>query len=130
MRSEQNLKRLEQGRRLFSAQQHFGNLFLVAVRHRGNDRLFVFEIAINESDADPSLGADIVHAGLVKTTLGEANHGGLHDLLATILAGVYLEIRHKARTMNERSFIVKPPPLRPNRVRNTLHARRLDPIQR
>ena len=28
----------------------------------------------------PGFGADIVHAGLVKTAFGEANHRGLQDL--------------------------------------------------
>src|SRR5438034_10455112 len=43
----------------------------------------------------------------MKTTFGEASHGGLHDLLATILSGFDLNVCHEAGTMNERSFIVK-----------------------
>ena len=56
----------------------------MAVRHCGNDRLFVFEIAIDQPDADPSLGANVVHAGLVKTALGEANKGCIEDLTTPI----------------------------------------------
>jgi hypothetical protein len=84
MSGEQNFERLEQRRRLFSALQHFGNLSFVAVRHCGNDRLFVFEIAIDQSDADPRLSANVVHAGLVKTAFGEANKGCIEDLATPI----------------------------------------------
>jgi hypothetical protein len=84
MSGEQDLERLEQGRRLFGALQYVGNLFLVTVRHCGNDRLFIFKIAIDQSDADPGLSADVVHAGLVKTALGEANKGGIQDLTPSI----------------------------------------------
>jgi hypothetical protein len=64
--------------------QHFGDLLFVAVRHCRNDRLFVFEIAIDQSDADPGLSTDVVHAGLVKPALGEANKGCIEDLTTAI----------------------------------------------
>ena len=84
MSGEQDFERLEQRRRLFGALQHFGNLSLVAIRHCGDDRLFVFEIAIDQPDADPGLSADVVHAGLVKTALGEANKSCIEDLTTPI----------------------------------------------
>jgi hypothetical protein len=56
----------------------------VTVRHRGNDRLFIFKIAIDQSDADPGLSADVMHAGLVKTAFGEANKGCIQDLAPSI----------------------------------------------
>ena len=84
MSGEQDFERLKQRRRLPGALQHVGNLFLVAVRHCRDDRLFVFEIAIDQPDADPGLSADVVHAGLVKTALGEANKGCVEDLGAPI----------------------------------------------
>ena len=54
------------------------------IGHGGNDGLLVDEIAIDQADADSGFGADIVHAGLVKAALGEANDGGLEDLGASI----------------------------------------------
>src|SRR6516165_5445729 len=107
MSGEQDFEGLEQRRRLFGALQHFGNLFLVPVRHGGYDRLFVFKIAIDQSDADPSLGADVVHAGLVKTALGEANKSCIEDLATPIGSGICLGLWHRFAKMNERSFIVK-----------------------
>ena len=107
MSGEQDFERLEQRRRLFGALQHLGNLFLVAVRHCGNDRLFVFEIAIDQSDANPRFSTDIVHAGLVKTALGEANKSCIKDLATPIRNRICLGLWHRFGTMNERSFIVK-----------------------
>jgi hypothetical protein len=107
MSGEQDFERLEQRRRLFGALQYFGDLSLVAVRHCGDDRLFVFEIAIDQPDADPGLSADIVHARLMKTTLGEANKGRIKDLTTPIWNGICWGLRHRIGTMNERSFIVK-----------------------
>ena len=68
--------------------EHLMNFLFVTVGHRGNDRVFVFEIAVNQADADSGFGADIVHAGLMKAALGKACHSGLHDLLAAILSGI------------------------------------------
>jgi len=48
--------------------------------HRRNDCLLIFEIAIDQFDADPSLSADIVHAGLVKPAFGEADQRSFKDL--------------------------------------------------
>jgi hypothetical protein len=92
---------------LSCAFQHFADLFFVAIRHRGNDRLLVFEIAIDKPYANPSLGADIVHAGLVKAALGEADQGGIEDLGAPVGTRFHLGLRHRFAKMNERSFIVK-----------------------
>ena len=82
------------------------------VRHGGDDRVFVFEIAIDQTDADPGLGTDIVHAGLMKTAFGEANHGRLEDLVRAIRGRFVLGLRHKVEKMNERSFIVNSPSLK------------------
>ena len=59
-------------------------LLLVFGRHRRDDLLLVLEVAIDKPDADPGLGADIVHAGLVETAFREAEHGRLKDLLSAI----------------------------------------------
>ena len=67
--------------------QDFLDLLLVPVGHRRNDRLFVGEIAINQSDAYARFGADIVHTGLVKAAFGEANQGGIEDLGPAIESG-------------------------------------------
>ena len=87
MRGEQDFERLEQRRRLARAFQHFADLFLVPVGHRRNDRLFVFEIAIDQTDADPGFGADVVHAGLVKSAFGKADESGIKDLGTSIWIG-------------------------------------------
>ena len=107
MSGKQDFKRLKQRGRLFSALQHIGNLFLVAVRHCGDDGLFIFKIAVDQSDADPRLGADVVHAGLVKTALGEANKGCIQNLGTPIWNRICVGLRHRSEKMNERSFIVK-----------------------
>src|SRR5205807_2105184 len=39
------------------------------VGHCGNDSFLVFEVAIDQPDADPCLAADIVHAGLVNPAI-------------------------------------------------------------
>ena len=84
MRGEKNLERFEQSRRLSGAFEERLDLVLMAVGHGGNDGLLVFEIAVDEADADSGLGADVVHAGLVEAAFGEADHGGVEDLLAAI----------------------------------------------
>ena len=58
----------------------------MSVRHGGDDRLFVFEIAIDQPDTDAGFGADIVHARLMEASLGEANHRGLKNLSGAIRA--------------------------------------------
>ena len=73
MGGQQDFERLEQRRRLARAFQHFADLFLMAIRHRGNDRLFIFEVAINQADADAGFGTDVVHAGLMKSAFGKAD---------------------------------------------------------
>src|SRR5439155_20319159 len=89
MRGESDLKRLEQGRRLTGAFQDLMNFLLMPIGHCRNDRVFVLEIAINQTDTDPSLGANVVHAGLVKASLGEANQRGIENLGASIEARFY-----------------------------------------
>ena len=84
MRGEQNLERLEQRRRLSGALQHLTDLFLMPVRHCGNDRVLILEIAINQANTDPGLGADVVHAGLVKASLSEADQGRIENLGVSI----------------------------------------------
>ena len=84
MRGEQNLKRLKQRRRLFRALQYFVDFFLVPVGHRGNDRVLVLEIAINQANADTGLGANVVHAGLVEASFSEADQGCIENLGASI----------------------------------------------
>src|SRR5437667_7535423 len=77
------------------------------IGHCGNNRILVLEIAINQTDAYPGFAADVVHAGLVEASFGEADQGGIEDLGASVLAGFYLRLRHDLGKMNERSFIVK-----------------------
>src|SRR5439155_12050176 len=107
MRCKQNLERLKQRRRLLRALQDLMNFLFMPIGHCGNDGVLVVKIAINEADADPSLRADVVHAGLVKSSLGEANERGIENLGASIGARFYLGLGHKVKKMNERSFIVK-----------------------
>ncbi len=66
--------------RLSCAFEHVADFFLMPVRHRGNDRLFVFEIAIDKANADAGFGTDVVHAGLVKSAFGKADQSGIKDL--------------------------------------------------
>jgi len=72
------------------ALQDLMNFLFMPIGHCRNDRVFVLEIAINQTDTDPSLGADVVHAGLVKASLGEANQRGIENLGASIGARFYL----------------------------------------
>src|SRR5205823_3812583 len=81
----------------------------MSIRHRRNHGLFVLKIAINQTDADPGFSADIVHARLVETTFGKARHRGIENLRRPVKNGVGLRLGHRAKTMNERSFIVKWP---------------------
>src|ERR1700682_6303945 len=107
MRGEQDFERLQKRRGLPGALEDILDLLLMSIRHGGNDRLFVFEVTIDEPDTDAGFGADIVHARLMEASLGEANHRGLKDLSAAVRAGFQLILRHWAGKMNERSFIVK-----------------------
>ncbi len=84
MRGEQNLKRLKQRRRLLRALEDLMNFFLMPIGHCGNDRILVLEIAINQANADPGLCANVVHAGLVEASFGEADKGGIENLGASI----------------------------------------------
>src|SRR5947199_8312896 len=77
------------------------------IGHCGNNRILILEIAINQTDANPGFGTDVVHAGLVEASFGEADQGGIEALGAAVLAGFYLGLRHDLGQMNERSFIVK-----------------------
>jgi hypothetical protein len=52
----------------------------MAVGHGRDHGLFVLKIAIDQTDTDPGLGTDIVHAGLVKPALGKACYRGIQDL--------------------------------------------------
>ncbi len=87
MRSEEDLHRLEERRRLPGALDQIGNVLLMFGRERRDHLLLVLEVAIDKSDANPGLGADIVHAGLVKAALCEAEHGRLKNLLSAIKDG-------------------------------------------
>src|SRR4030095_11325165 len=107
MRGEQNLKRLKQRRRLLRALQDLMNFLFMPIGHCGNNGILVLKIAINEANADPGFGANVVHAGLVEASLSEADQGRIKNLGASIRAGVCLGLWHKTRKMNERSFIVK-----------------------
>jgi hypothetical protein len=73
MRGKQNLKRFKQCRCLSRTLQHLANLFLVPIGHCRNNCFLVFEVAIDQPDTDPCLAADIMHAGLMKPALGEAD---------------------------------------------------------
>jgi hypothetical protein len=84
MCGEQDFHRLKQRWRLASALQYLADLFLMPIRHCGNDCFLVFEIAINQTNADPGLGGDVVHAGLVEASLGEADQGCIENLRASI----------------------------------------------
>jgi hypothetical protein len=66
------------------------NFLFMPISNCGNDGVLVLEIAINEANADPSFGTDIVHAGRVKASFGEADQGGIENLGAPIGAGFYL----------------------------------------
>ena len=79
------------------ALEHVLDFVFVPVGHGRDDRLFVFEIAIDQADADACLGADIVHAGLVKAAFGETNHGGIEDLGAAIEGRFELGLGHGAK---------------------------------
>ena len=96
MGGKQNLKRLEQIRSLSGALQDLLNFLFMPIGHCRNDRILVFEIAINEADADPSLSADVMHAGLVKPSLGEAHQRRVKNLGGPIEAMVYLGLSHEA----------------------------------
>src|ERR1700731_2218604 len=109
MRPEQSLERRAKTWRLSRAFENFVNLFFMAVGHRRDDGLFVLEIPVDQTDADSSPGADIVHARLVKTAFGEARDRGIENLGWPVKNGVGLGLRHGGKTMNERSFIVKWP---------------------
>jgi hypothetical protein len=54
------------------------------IGHCRNDRILILEIAINEADTDPGLGANVVHAGLVEASFGEADQGRIENLGASI----------------------------------------------
>ena len=107
VRGKKNFERLEQTRRLPGAFQHILNFGLVPVGHGRDHSLFVFEIAINQTHTDSGLGANVVHAGLVKAALGKTNHGGIKNLFAAIRGRFDSGFRHGTALMNERSFIVK-----------------------
>src|SRR5437588_5129446 len=79
------------------------------IGHCRNHGLFILKITIDQTDADSRFGADIVHARLVETTLGEARYRGVENLRRPAKNGVSLRVGHWANTMNERSFIVKWP---------------------
>ncbi len=67
----------------------------------------ILKIAIDQPDTDAGFGADIVHARLVKTPFGETNYRRVQDLRFSVETAIGLRQRHWAKTMNERSFIVK-----------------------
>ena len=94
MGREQNLERLEERRSLPGAFEDIMDLLFVLLRHGGNDRLLVGEIAIDQPHADAGFGADIVHARLVKAVPGEANHGGLKDLGPAFKPRLSWDLRH------------------------------------
>ena len=43
-------------------------------------RLLYFKMPVDQTDADSSFGADVVHARLMKSALGEADDGRLENL--------------------------------------------------
>jgi hypothetical protein len=94
MGGEQDLQRFEQSGRLAGSFQQVLDLGFMAFGHSGDDRLFVGEIAIDQPNADPGFGADIVHTGLVKAMFGETNHGGLKDLRPTVKYWLWRDLRH------------------------------------
>jgi hypothetical protein len=85
------------------------DFLFMPIGHGRNHGLFVLKIAINQTDADPGFGADIMHARLVETAFGKARHRGIENLGRPVKNGIGLRMGHWATTMNERSFIVKWP---------------------
>ena len=86
MGGEPDLERLEQRGRFPRSLEQILNEFLMMVGHRRDHRFFVGKVTIDEPDADSGFGADIMHARLVKSAIGEANHGGIENLRAPIWA--------------------------------------------
>ena len=84
MRREQDLKRLKQRRRLLRALKDLMNFFFMPVSHCRNDRILILEIPINQANTYPGLGANVVHAGLVEASFGEADQGRIENLGASI----------------------------------------------
>src|SRR5689334_14553553 len=96
MRSEKDFQRLEQSGRFSGTFEQTGNFGFVPVRHRGDYGFLVLKIAVDQADADSSFGANIMHASLVKSVLGEAGDGGLEDLGPAIENGGVSEgLRHE-----------------------------------
>ena len=77
------------------ALEHFRNFSFVSVGHRSDDRFLILKIAIDQADTDASLGADVVHARLMKSVFGEANERSLEDLRSAIESGRFSDgVRH------------------------------------
>ena len=60
----------------------------VLARHEGDHGVLAVEITVDETDADPSLGADVVHRREVETAAAEAGHRRAQDLTASVLGVV------------------------------------------
>ena len=54
------------------------------VGHGRNDSFLIGEIPVDQPNANAGFAADVVHTGLVKAALGEANQGRINDLGAAI----------------------------------------------
>src|SRR6187399_2230523 len=95
MGGEKNLEGFEEAGGLSGSGEDVLNLVLMAGSHGGDDGFFVCKIAIDKADADSGFGADIVHTGLVEAAFGEADQGGIKDLLWSIVSdGVCAELGH------------------------------------
>jgi hypothetical protein len=56
----------------------------VPIGHGRNHRFLILEVTVDQPNANSGLAADVMHAGLVKPALGEANKGCVEDLGAPI----------------------------------------------
>jgi len=68
----------------------------VPIGHGRDDGFLIFEVAVDQADADAGFSANIVHTGLMKPVFGETDEGGVEDLRAPIEGGVEVGLGHGA----------------------------------
>src|SRR6187200_1554853 len=96
MSGKQDFEGLEQCWGFTCTFQHLLDLLFVPIGHGRDNGFLIFEVAVDQTDANAGFSTNVVHTSLVETVFGETDDGGVEDLTSAIEGGLNLRVWHGA----------------------------------